>query len=109
MGEAMANANRTDSERTPRRRGERLETRVTAEQKALIVRAAALEGRSLTDFVLTSVQDAAQRAIAEHATIELSVRDSRALVEALLQPREPSQHMRERVAAFRTRMGGHEP
>ena len=33
-------------------RGERLETRVTAEQKNLIERAAALQGRTVTDFLL---------------------------------------------------------
>ena len=41
-----------------RARAQRLETRVTAEQKTLIERAAALQGRTVTDFVLTSVQDA---------------------------------------------------
>ncbi|MCJ2135714.1 DUF1778 domain-containing protein [Methylobacterium sp. J-026] len=101
----MADAERSDDARTRRRRAERLETRVTAEQKALITHAAALEGRSVTDFVLTSLQDAAKRAIAEHAMIELSVRDSRAFVEALVEPREPGRRMRERVATFRTRMG----
>ena len=53
-------ASRSTSGRT---RAERLETRVTAEQKSLIERAAALQGRTVTDFVLTSVQDAARRAI----------------------------------------------
>ena len=57
-----------------RTRAERLETRVTAEQKTLIERAAALQGRSVTDFVLTSVQDAARRAIEEHSQLALSVR-----------------------------------
>ena len=109
LGLATGNAEQMDDGRTPRRRGERLETRVTAEQKVLITRAAALERRRLTDFVLTSVQDAAKRTIAEHATIELSVRESRAFVEALLHPREPSRRMRERVAAFRTRVGDDEP
>lgn len=88
-----------------RRRAERLEARVTAEQKALIEHAAALEGRSITDFVLTSVQNAAKRAIAEHQIIELSVRDSKAFVEALSNPREPSKRMRERVAAYEARYG----
>jgi hypothetical protein len=46
-----------------RTRAERLEARVTTEQKALIERAAALQGRTVTDFVLTSVQDAARRAL----------------------------------------------
>lgn len=40
-----------------RARSQCLETRVTAEQKMLIERAAALEGRTVTDFVLTSIQD----------------------------------------------------
>jgi uncharacterized protein (DUF1778 family) len=63
-----------------RTRSERLEARVSAEQKSLIERAAALQGRTVTDFVLTSVQDAARRAIEEHQQLELSVRDSEAFV-----------------------------
>src|SRR3546814_1898486 len=102
---AMAHAQRLESAPPTRRRAERLEARVTAEQKALIGHAAALEGRSITDFVLTSVQDAAKRAIAEHEVIQLSVRDSKAFVEALLNPREPSKRMRERVAAYVARYG----
>lgn len=88
-----------------RRRAERLEARVTAEQKALIEHAAALEGRSITDFVLASVQDAAKRAIAEHEVIRLSVKDSQAFVEALLNPREPSRRMKESVASYKALMG----
>lgn len=101
----MAHVQRQESAAPARRRAERLEARVTAEQKALIEHAAALEGRSITDFVLTSVQDAAKRAIAEHEVIQLSVRDSKAFVEALLNPREPSERMRERVAAYVARYG----
>jgi hypothetical protein len=40
----------------------------------------------MTDFALTSVLDAARRAIEEHQRLELSVRDTRAFVEALLDP-----------------------
>jgi len=67
-----------------RRRGERLEARVTAEQKALIEHAAALQGRSVTDFVLAAVQDAAARAIEQHQRITLSINDGRSFVEALV-------------------------
>ena len=67
-------------------RGERLETRVTVDQKRLIEHAAALQGRSVTDFVLSSLQDAARRAIDEYRPLELSVRDSQAFVQALLEP-----------------------
>jgi len=72
---------------SPRLRAERLEARITLEQKQLIEHAAALQGRSVTDFVLASVQDAAVRAIDEHQRLSLSVRDGRSFVEALLTAR----------------------
>jgi uncharacterized protein (DUF1778 family) len=101
----MTHAQRQKSVSATRRRGERLEARVTAEQKALIEHAAALEGRSITDFVLASVHDAAKRAIAEHEVIQLSVRDSQAFVEALLNPREPGRRMKERIADYKALIG----
>ncbi|MDE8347827.1 MAG: DUF1778 domain-containing protein [Acidocella sp.] len=69
-----------------RQRTERLEARVTPEQKAQIEHAASLEGRSVTDFVLMAVRDAALRAIDEHQRLVLSVRDARLFVEALNAP-----------------------
>jgi len=86
-------------------RGERLETRVTADQKNLIERAAALQGRTVTDFVLTSVQDAARRAIEEHQRLDLSVRDSEAFVDALLKPKPADDRLRETVRRYRQATG----
>ena len=99
----MANA----APRVPRgrARAERLEARVTAEQKSLIERAAALQGRTLTDFVLTSVQDAARRAIEEHQQFELSVRDSEAFVDALLNPKPVNDRLRDTVRRYREATG----
>ena len=77
---------------------ERLEARVTPAQKALIQRAADLSGRSLTDFVVNSVQAAAEETVREHEVIKLSPEDSILFVEALLNPGEPSENLR---AAFR--------
>jgi uncharacterized protein (DUF1778 family) len=68
-------------------RAERLEARITVSQKALIEHAAALQGRSVTDFVLSAVQEAATKAIDEHQRLTLSVRDGRAFVQALVAPR----------------------
>jgi uncharacterized protein (DUF1778 family) len=84
-----------------RTRAQRLEARVTVEQKTLIEHAAALQGRTVTDFVLTSVQDAARRAIEEHQQIELSVRDSHAFVDALLNPKPTDDRLRETVRWYR--------
>ena len=86
-------------------RGERLETRVTADQKRLIERAAALQGRTVTDFVLSSVQEAARRAIEQHQRLELSVRDSEAFVEALLNPRPVNDRLRDTVRRYRRATG----
>ena len=88
-----------------RTRAERLEARVTAEQKSLIERAAALQGRTLTDFVLTSVQDAARRAIEEHHQLALSVRDSEAFVDALMNPQPVNDRLRDTVSRYRAKAG----
>jgi uncharacterized protein (DUF1778 family) len=98
-------ANATSRVSRGRARAERLEARVTAEQKSLIERAAALQGRSLTDFVLTSVQDAARRAIEEHSQLTLSVRDSEAFVDALLNPKPVNDRLRHTVRRYRERAG----
>jgi uncharacterized protein (DUF1778 family) len=86
-------------------RAERLEARVTAEQKRLIEHAAALQGRSVTDFVLTSLQDAARRAIEEHQHLALSLRDSQAFVEALVEPEPVNGRLRDTVRRYRERTG----
>ena len=82
-------------------RGERLEARITADQKSLIEHAAALQGRSVTDFVLSSVQEAARRAIEEHQRLDLSVRDSKAFVDALVNPQPVNDRLRETVRRYR--------
>lgn len=86
-------------------RSERLEARVSADQKKLIERAAALQGRTVTDFVLTSVQEAARRAIEEHQRLDLSVLDSQAFVEALLNPQPVNDRLRETVRRYRRATG----
>lgn len=103
MRETMSNAaSRTTGGRI---RAQRLEARVTAEQKKLIERAAALQGRTVTDFVLTSVQDAARRAIEEHHQLALSVRDSEAFVGALLDPKPVNDRLRDTVRRYREKAG----
>ena len=88
-----------------RTRAQRLEARLTAEQKTLIEHAAALQGRTVTDFVLTSVQDAARRAIQEHRQLELSVRDSTAFVDAMLHPKPVNDRLRDTVRRYREATG----
>ena len=98
-------ARATSKSTTKRTRTERLEARVTAEQKSLIERAAALQGRSVTEFVLTSVQDAARRAIEEHSRLALTVRDSKAFVDTMLNPQPVNGRLRNTVRRYRERAG----
>lgn len=84
---------------------ERLEARISKEQKELFQRAADIQGRSLTDFVISSVLDAAKRAIQEHEMMALSVRDREVFVEALLSPSEPSDKLRTAAQRYKQNMG----
>lgn len=59
---------------------ERLEARISREQKQLLQEAASLRGQSLTDFVISSAQDAARRTIEEWQVFSLSRRDREAFV-----------------------------
>ena len=54
----------THQDTTDTTRDARLEARVSAAQKSLLQQAAALSGRTLSEFVVASAQDAARRVIA---------------------------------------------
>jgi uncharacterized protein (DUF1778 family) len=86
-------------------RRERLEARITREQRALFQRAAELEGRTLTDFVIASVQERAVKTIEQMEAIRLSAADSRAFAEALLNPRKPNETLRAAARRYRTLTG----
>ena len=79
---------------------ERLQARLSTERKARLQRAAELEGKTLSDFVIDSADRHASEVIREHQIIQLSERDSRVFVEALLNPPEPSDRMRALVARY---------
>jgi uncharacterized protein (DUF1778 family) len=84
---------------------DRLEARISHEQKQLFQRAAALRGQSLSDYVVSTVQKAAEEALREHELITLSARDSRIFVEALLQPPEPNSALQAAYADYKEFIG----
>jgi uncharacterized protein (DUF1778 family) len=85
---------------------ERLEARASVEEKEAIQHAADLEGRSLSDFVVTRAYAAAQEVIHAHEVLTLSPRASRAFVEALLNPPAPNEPLRAAFAAYRQDVAG---
>ncbi len=68
----------------------RLEARISPDALTIVRRAAELQGRSVSDFVVAAAQEAAQRTIEKTEIIRLSVEDQRLLAEALLDPPEPA-------------------
>ena len=86
-------------------RSERLEARISKAQKALFVRAATVQGRSLTDFLIASVQEAAERALRAHDVLTLSEHDRKVFVAALVKPAVPGKALRQAVKHYKNRMG----
>ena len=82
----------------------RLEARVSSEQKQLFERAADLQGRSLTEFVVRSTQEAAQEAIREHELMSLTARDTKAFVDALMKPPAPGKRLKQAAARYKSLM-----
>jgi uncharacterized protein (DUF1778 family) len=78
----------------------RIEARISPKQKRLFERAAAIEGVTLTDFVISTMQRAATRAVEEYTMIELSERNQRTFVEALMNPPEPNEALREAAKEY---------
>jgi uncharacterized protein (DUF1778 family) len=72
----------------------RIEARLPKNVYAAIKRAAQLKGRTVSDFVVATVHDAAVRAIAEEEMISLVVEDQRRFAEALLRPPKPNAALR---------------
>jgi uncharacterized protein (DUF1778 family) len=67
-------------------KSERVMARLSTEQKRLLQRGAEIRGQTLTEFVVVAAQEAATRAIVDQEVITLSVRDSRAFAEGMLDP-----------------------
>lgn len=80
-------------------RSTRVEARISPDALAVVKRAAEIQGRSVSDFVVAAAQDAARRTIEDAQVIRLSVKDQRALAEALLNPPEPGPGLRRAKAA----------
>jgi len=83
------------------RRSERLEARVTSEQKKIIARAAALRGSSVTEFVVASAQQAATEVIQDSELLTLDGQARDVFVRAILNPPAPSKAARAAAKRYR--------
>jgi uncharacterized protein (DUF1778 family) len=77
-----------------RTRTARIEARIAPDALAIVKRAAEIQGRSVSDFVVAAAQEAANRTIEQTQIIRLSLEDQRAFVKAILDPPDPTPALR---------------
>jgi uncharacterized protein (DUF1778 family) len=92
---AMATATRT----------ERLDARVSREEKEIIETAANLRGTSFSDFVRIVTKEAALKTIREHEVLTLSEKSRQVFVEALLNPPKPNAKLTAAARRLRQEIG----
>ena len=87
-------------------RTSRIEARIAPELLSLVKRAAAIQGRSLSDFLVTATAEAAQRIVADVDMIRLSREASEQVAQLLIDPPQPNTALQEAVAARRRLIRG---
>jgi uncharacterized protein (DUF1778 family) len=68
--------------------------RIAPDALAVVKQAAELEGRSLSDFVVATAQEAARRTIEDAHIIRLLLDDQRRFIDLLLSPPAPSPRLK---------------
>ena len=79
----------------------RIEARIAPDALAVVKRAAEIQGRSISDFVVAAAQEAAHRTIEETQIIRLSVQDQQAFAEAILNPPPLAPAMERAIERYR--------
>ncbi len=90
--------------RTALTNSERLNLRLNPTAKQRIEQAAAFEGTTVSNFIVSSALATAERTIREHETMVLSRRDAEGFLEAVLNPPRPSPELREALDEHRRRV-----
>lgn len=72
----------------------RLEARISPDLHAMLKRVAELQGRTMTDFVVAAIQEAAQRALEQSEVVRLSLADQECFAHALMSPPQPSKALK---------------
>ena len=79
----------------------RIEARIAPDALVLVRRAAEIQGRSISDFVVAAARAEAERTIETTQIIRLSVEDQRAFAEAIINPPPPNDALKRAAAAYR--------
>ena len=83
----------------------RLEARLPHDVMARLRRAAEIQGRTLTDFVVAAADEAACLAIQETEIIRLSIEGQRQIAAAILNPPAPTPALKRAAKRYRKMFG----
>jgi uncharacterized protein (DUF1778 family) len=78
----------------------RLDVRIAEEDKSLIEHAAAICGKSISEFVIPMAVNRAKQVVRKHHTTVLSERDFRSFLEMLEAAPKPNAALRKAMAKF---------
>ncbi len=82
-------------------RTSRIEARIAPAALDIVKRAAEMQGRSVSDFVVAAAHEAARKAVSEAQIMNLSVADQRAFASALLAPPKANAALRRAAKAHK--------
>jgi uncharacterized protein (DUF1778 family) len=83
----------------------RLEARLPQPVLARLKRAAEIQGRTVTDFVVAAADEAACRTIEQTEIIRLSLEDQRRIAQAILRPPAPTAALKKAARRCRELFG----
>jgi uncharacterized protein (DUF1778 family) len=86
----------------PASRSARIEARIAPDVLAAVKRAAEIEGRSVSDFVVDAARHAAERTIEDSQIIRLSLADQERVATILMAAPKPSAALDRAMAAHRS-------
>lgn len=79
----------------------RFEARLSPRQRELFERAAAMQGRTLSEFVVSAAIEKAEEVIQTHEVIRLTENDYAQVVELLRDPPEPNEELKRGMQRWR--------
>lgn len=85
----------------PSNRTARIEARIAPEALATVKRAAEIQGRSVSDFVVAAAQEAAERTVEQAQIVRLSLRDQERIADILERPLPPTPALERAFQAHR--------
>lgn len=89
----------------PPHQNARLDFRLPEEQKALIERAASVQGQTVTQFAIAALVRAAHESIQQATLTELCVRDRDVLLKMFDDDAEPNAALKKAAERYRARRG----